>query len=67
MFGLTKRGQRWKADQQAAELIAVLTKTALQEAKTDADELARLRAENTELRRLLRCFVNNAELTTRRQ
>ena len=61
MFGLTKREQRWKAEQQAAEVLAALAGTALRaaadvrvaEAKTDAEELARLRAENGELRRLL--------------
>lgn len=53
MFGLTRREQRWKAEQQAAEVLAALAGTALQaaaqvraaEAQTDADELARLRAE----------------------
>ena len=54
MFGLTKREQRWKAEQQAAEVLAELAKTVVQarakvavaEAQTSADELARLRAEN---------------------
>ena len=53
MFGLTKREQRWKADQQAAEVLAGFVGTLVQaaaqvsvaEAQTDAAELARLRAE----------------------
>ena len=58
MFGLTKREQRWKADQQAADtlvsLVVGIVKSAAEiriaEARTDADELARLRAENIELK-----------------
>jgi hypothetical protein len=53
VFGLTRREQRWKAEQQAAEVLATLVGTALQaaaqvrvsEAQTDAAELARLRKE----------------------
>lgn len=58
MFGLTKREQRWKAEHQAAEVLADLAKTVVQaraqvamaEAQTDADELAKLRADNDKLR-----------------
>lgn len=58
MFGLTKREQRWKAEQQAAEVLADLAKTVVQaraqvamaEAQTDADELAKLRVDNDRLR-----------------
>lgn len=50
MFGLTKREQRWKAEQQAAEVLAGLAVAALQanaqvrvaEAKTDEAELERV-------------------------
>lgn len=53
MFGLTKREQRWKAEQQAAEVLAGLVGTLAQaaaqvsvaEAQTDAAELARLRVQ----------------------
>ncbi len=53
MFGLTKREQRWKAEQRAAEVLAALAGTAMKaaaevrvaEAQADAAELARLRAE----------------------
>jgi hypothetical protein len=53
MFGLTKREQRWKAEQQAAEVLVGLVGTLAQaasqvsvaEAQTDAAELARLRGE----------------------
>lgn len=70
MFGLTKREQRWKAEQQAAEVLAALAGTALRaaaevriaEAKTDADELARLRTENTDLRRLLARYRDETPL-----
>jgi hypothetical protein len=55
MFGLTKREQRWKAEQQAAELLLALAQTAI---RANADvriaeantELERLRKENAELR-----------------
>lgn len=61
MFELTKREQRWKAEQQAMEVLAALAGTVVRaaadtraaEARTDADELERLRTENADLRRLL--------------
>ena len=70
MFGLTKREQRWKAEQQAAEVLAGLVNTAVQavaqvrvaEAQADADELKRLRAENAELRRLLARYRDETPL-----
>ena len=51
MFGLTKREQRWKAEQQAAEVFAGLAAVAIRgvtdarvaEAKVDVEELAQLR------------------------
>jgi hypothetical protein len=57
MFGLTRREQRWKAEQQVAEVLAPLVATAIKaaadiqvaEAQTDADELARLREDYNEL------------------
>jgi hypothetical protein len=55
MFGLTKREQRWKAEQQAAELLAGLARAVVQAnaeiriAEANA-ELERLRRENAELR-----------------
>ena len=62
MFGLTYREQRWKAEQQAAESLVVLarcvTDARIAEAKVDASELARLRIETTELRRILACYLN---------
>lgn len=53
MFGLTRREQRWKAEQKAAEalmpMLAATVQAAAQvrvaEANTDATELERLRAE----------------------
>ena len=70
MFGLTRREQRWKAEQQVAEVLAALAGTALRaaadvrvaEAKTDAEELARLRTENGELRRLLARYRDETPL-----
>lgn len=64
MFGLTKREQRWKAEQQAAEVLVAITGVALRaaadiriaEAKNNADELERLRTENNELRNRLLCL-----------
>ena len=52
MFGLTRREQRWKAEQKAAEALVPFAVAAVQaaaqvraaEAQTDAAELARLRA-----------------------
>ena len=65
MFGLTKREQRWKADQEAATLIVALVSTVIKaraemdvaatNAKAIADtlELEQLRAENLRLQTLL--------------
>ena len=61
MFGLTKREQRGKAEQQAAELLVGLAQTTVRavadvraaEAMADVSELQRLRAENAELRTML--------------
>ena len=57
MFGLTKREQRWRAEQQAAEVLAGLAAVAIRgvtdarvaEAKVDAEELARLKLLYNEL------------------
>ena len=57
MFGLTKREQRWKAEQQAAEVLAGLAAVAIRgvtdariaEAQVDAAELSRLRGLYDEL------------------
>lgn len=61
MFGLTRREQRWKAEQQAAELVVGLlvatvnavgsaaTAAALAQAKSDELEIERLRARVAEL------------------
>lgn len=70
MFGLTKREQRWKAEQHAAEVLAGLAAVAIRgaadariaEAQVDASELARLRAENAELRRLLARYRDETPL-----
>ena len=61
MFGMTYREQRWKAEQQAAEVFAPMAIQAMRtiaevevaKSQVDANELMRLRAENIELRRLL--------------
>ena len=65
MFGLTKREQRWKADQEAATLLVALVSTVIKaraemdvaesNAKAIADtlELEQLRAENLRLQTLL--------------
>lgn len=50
MFGLTRREQRWKAEQQAAELLAGLAAVAIQarvqmDANDQSAEIAQLRAE----------------------
>ncbi len=45
MFGLTKREQRWKAEQKTAETLVPLV-TAIVQAQSEASELERLRAEN---------------------
>ena len=70
MFGLTKREQRWKAEQQAAEVLAGLAAVVIRgeadarvaEAQTDAAERARLRTENAELRRLLARYRDETPL-----
>jgi hypothetical protein len=57
MFGLTKREQRWKAEQQAAEVLAGLAAVAIRgvadariaEAQVDTNELSRLRGLYEEL------------------
>jgi hypothetical protein len=58
MFGLSKREQRWAAEQRAAELLTSVATAAIQaaasveaaRANVDAAELERLRTENAELR-----------------
>ena len=70
MFGLTHREQRWKAEQQAAEVLVSLAKHSVRcitdariaEAQVEVGELARLRAENIELRRLLTRYRNETPL-----
>jgi nitrate reductase cytochrome c-type subunit len=70
MFGLTRREQRWKAEQQAAELLVGLAATTVRavadarvaEAQTDATELARLRAENATLRALMARYRSETPL-----
>ena len=70
MFGLTQREQRWKAEQQAGEALAALAAVAIRaraqvdvaEAHTNAAELARLRAENAELHRLLARYRDETPL-----
>jgi len=63
MFGLTKREQRWKAEQQAAELLVGLAVAAIKAraeiavAETNA-ETERLRAENEALRTQLALRVD---------
>ena len=70
MFGLTQREQRWKAEQKAAEVLAVIAGTAIRaaadvrvaEAWTNDEELARLRSENAELKRLLARYRDETPL-----
>lgn len=51
MFGLTKREQRWKAEQKALETFApILVALASSTAAKHTEEVERLRRENTELR-----------------
>lgn len=55
MFGLTKREQRWKAEQQAAELLLAFAQSTVRAAAdvriAEANaELERLRKENAKLR-----------------
>ena len=69
MFGLTRREQRWKAEQKAAEalipLIAATVQAAAEirvaEANTDAAELERLRAEVARLTAALKRANDQAE------
>lgn len=69
MFGLTRREQRWKAEQKAAEtlipLIAATVQAAAEirvaEANTDAAELERLRAEVARLTAALKRANEQAE------
>ena len=69
MFGLTRREQRWKAEQKAAEalipLIAATVQAAAEirvaEANTDAAELERLRAEVARLTAALKRASDRAE------
>lgn len=66
MFGLTKREQRWKAEQKAAEtllgFVSCVAHSAAEvraaEALADSSELARLRQENVSLLRDLRMSTN---------
>lgn len=51
MFGLTKREQRWAAEQKAAELLVTLTVEIVK--ASQAQELAELRIELAELRAYL--------------
>ena len=65
MFGLTKREQRWKADQEAATLLVALVSTVIKaraemdvaesnaKAAADSLELEQLRVENLRLQTLL--------------
>lgn len=62
MFGLTKREQRWKAEQQAAEVIAILAAVAIRcvadariaEAQTDASEdVPNILTDEAQLNRLM--------------
>ena len=59
MFGLTKREQRWKADQQVAELLvsvgiaAIQAKKEIAIAEMQANNNAELRAEIASLREQL--------------
>lgn len=54
MFGLTRREQRWKAEQQAAELVVGLVGlVAVSAAKVrEAEALAEAKAKDVELERL---------------
>lgn len=72
MFGLTKREQRWKAQQQALETLVACVNVVLQahtqirvaEAQTDASELARLRAAeaNFHMKYRMKCDVETKAL-----
>ncbi len=65
MFGLTRREQRWKADQEAAAPLVSLASTAIlanaqiQVAEAHANsEVTALREEIVELKRLLQLKIN---------
>lgn len=60
MFGLTKREQRWKAEQRAAELLAAVFKdvVALRIAETNAEAL---KVENERLRAQLAATESKEE------
>ena len=70
MFGLTLREQRWKAEQQAAEVLFALVATTVKaaadirvaEAQCDASVLKALRAEVAKMRQQLaaRSLPDNA-------
>jgi hypothetical protein len=74
MFGLTRREQRWKAEQEAATLLVALATSAIEarakidvaeanaKAVADALELERLRAENLRLQSELDKHTHNVEL-----
>jgi hypothetical protein len=70
MFGLTRREQRWKAEQAAAEALIPFAIAAVNaaatvraaEAQVDAVELASLRTENTNLRWLLARYRDETPL-----
>lgn len=74
MFGLSKREQRWAAEQKAAELLVSLAVSVVKaraeiqvaEAQSDTAELKKLRAEVAEMRQLLaaRPLPDNAESST---
>lgn len=61
MFGLSKREQRWEAEQKAAKLLISFAASVVKacaeiqiaEAKNDTAELIKLRAEVAEMRQLL--------------
>ena len=68
MFGLTKREQRWKAEQRAAETLLSFAGTALQAAVSvreieAQEELVRLRAETAELRKVIADMKADLELS----
>lgn len=71
MFGLTKREQRWKAEQEAAALLAGMAVAKLRavadirvaEANANAAEIDRLRIENSELKRIIAAQSPNAALS----
>lgn len=70
MFGLTRREQRWKAEQAVVEtlmplLVTIAEATAqarVAEAQAGADEVPKLRAEVAELRQLLARYRDEVPL-----